>query len=382
MPFDNPLFWRAAGFSGFAIAFVCVSAWWLYLSRLKAAVGPVAAPSPKLAGWLAALLGVSAAQLTIGALWDGSMHIQTGEVPGGADFLWPPHIMIYSAFGLAFLVAIVTIALVAAPGWRKRELDPRLWVRRNPYLGAVALASTYALLSIPGDAIWHELFGFDLTAWSPPHVLLAAMMAAVIVSAVALLARARAHMRSPGRADAGMIALLSLMLNVVYVIGVVEWEFAGAGEGSRLVQTNPHWVYPLVGGLLAFFALALAKRLTAFRWAATATFLAFYLFRAAITLGLGLTGNVTPTLPLAFFIGAILMDALPWQRIRSLPLRDLATAAAYTLGGLLLALPLLAGRADLRAPDYLWTVLVMLLASAALLPLVRRAGDRLLPDAR
>lgn len=44
-------------------------------------------------------------QLAAGAWWDASKHIQTGRVPAGANFLWPPHIMIYGLFMLSFVVA-------------------------------------------------------------------------------------------------------------------------------------------------------------------------------------------------------------------------------------------------------------------------------------
>ncbi len=376
--FNNPIFWQAALFSGGAVLFVAHSVWWFYFSRMDTAPAPAAAPSPRLAVWLAGLLGLSAAQLTVGALWDGSMHIQTGEIPAGADFLWPPHLMIYSSFLLSFVVALVAIAFTAIPAWREGARDPRQWVRRNPYVGAVALASTYSLLSIPGDALWHQLFGIDLTAWSPPHVLIAATMAAVMICAVGLLAQARDRFARPAKVNAAVMILLSLMLNVVYIIGVVEWEYA---EGhSVLVETRPIWNYPLVGGALAFFTLALARRLTGFRWAATATASLFYLFRLAVTLGLDLTGNVAPTVPLAFILGAVLLDAVAWQRVKSGVLRYLGRAAAYTAGYTALALPLLAlrvGLADFTPFDYFMTVAMTLLVSLALLPAAQLAGERL-----
>src|SRR5439155_9505244 len=103
-------------------------------------------PSQRLAGWLAALLGLSAVEFVSGALWDASKHILTGTVPAGADFLWPPHLLIYGSFLISLVIAIVAVAIVAAPGWRAEERDPRLWIRSNPYLGLVALASVYSLL--------------------------------------------------------------------------------------------------------------------------------------------------------------------------------------------------------------------------------------------
>src|SRR5512143_3952755 len=133
MPVTNPLFWQGLTFSTGAIVLVVLSIWWLYWSPAKGRVGPASRPSPRLAAWLSGLLGLAAIQLVAGGLWDGSMHIKTGRVPAGADFLWPPHIMIYSAFLLSFLVAIVAVGVVGVSGWRSGERDPRLWVRRAPY---------------------------------------------------------------------------------------------------------------------------------------------------------------------------------------------------------------------------------------------------------
>ena len=378
MNLTNPLFWKSLTFSGAAVAFIVVSAWWLYFSPLKGDLRPVSRPSPRLSGWLAALLGLSAIQLVSGAFWDASMHLQTGEVPAGADFLWPPHLVIYSAFLLSFTVAGIAIGLVARSGWRAGQRDPRRWVRRNPTLGAVALASLYALLSIPGDALWHALYGIDLTAWSPPHVILGVSSCTVLICALGLLAQSRAAAVRPGLHDAATLGLLSLMLNVAYMIGVIEWELPGVS--NPLVDARPIWSYPLVGGALAFFTLLLAKRLVAFRWAATVTAGAFYLLRLTITAGLALTGNVVPFMPVWFILGAILLDVIPWAQITSALVGDLAAAATFTAGYALLALPLLRLRAGLPAFtsfDLGMSIAATLAASLLLLPVVRLASTRL-----
>lgn len=378
MELFSSMVWQGILFSGSALLLIGLSVWWLYASPMKQAVRAAVAPSARLSVGLAAVLGVSAGLMVVGGLWDASMHIRTGEVPGGSDFLWPPHLMIYGGFLLSFLVALVAIGVVGVGGRRMGTRDPRAWVRRSPYLGALALASAYSLLSVPGDALWHELFGIDLTAWSPPHVLLAATGATVIVCAVGLLARARAVVPRLGWIDAWVVVLLSLMLNLVYIIGVLEWELPG-GQ-TRFVQMRPIWFYPLVGGGLAFFTFVLAKRLIRNRWAATFTALGFYAVRLSIAAGLGLTGNVQPHLPLLFILGAVLLDAVPWRRVGLPPLRMLAVAALFTAGYAVLALPVLALRNDLagfRSVDFFFAVAATLVLSMLLFPLARLAGRRL-----
>ncbi len=295
--------------------------------------------------------------------------------PAEAIFYGRPTYLIYSGFLSSFLAAVIALVFIAREGWRARLYDPRLWIRSNPYLGAVALASVYSLLSVPGDAIWHELFGIDLTAWSPPHLILAATSSTVTLCAVALLVRTRFN-RLIGEAKDVLIAmLLGLVLNILYIIGVLEWELPG--QRSALVEARPVWLYPVVGGLLAFSAIMLARRLTHFRWAATLTALSFYVIRLAIMLGLQQTGNIVPLFPLVFLLGAILVDVVPWEVFPSRLGRILAAPLLFTTGYLVLALPFILMRSDLgsfQAADLAMTFLVTLLVALLLSPLIHFAG--------
>lgn len=372
-------FRRALIFSGAAMLFVVASAWWLYLSKVKTPIGNLSRPSPRLAVWLVGLLGFSMILLVTGALWDASKHIQTGEVPAGADFLWPPHIMIYGSFMLSFIVAGISLGLVARPEIRAGRRDPRLWVRGNPFLGAVALASIYAIFTIPGDAIWHALYGIDLTAWSPPHVLLGVASCAVLISALGLLRSSRPAGERSAWYGMTTIGLLTMVLSFGYLLAVIEWELPGAGNPHVLAR--PIWEYPVAVAVAAFIPLALAARLTSFRWAATATALAFYALRLLTMAGLSLTGNVVPYLPLWFLLGAVFMDLIRLPQVK-LPARwrGLAEAAAFSMGYAALALPLLTLRPDLRAftgTDRLLAVVITFALCAALEPLVEVAARRL-----
>jgi hypothetical protein len=381
MPTNNPLFWESLTFSTTAAAVVTVSIWWFYLSPMRARPAAAARPSRRLAGWLAVLLGLSAVEFVAGALWDASKHILTGTVPAGADFLWPPHLLIYGSFLVSLIIAVVVVAIVAWPGWRAGERDPRLWIRRNPYLGLVALASLYSLLSIPGDALWHTLYGIDLTAWSPPHLIIGFMMCAVSISAVGVVVQARPAQVDWNGYDLAIPVLLGLMLNVAAIVGYIEWEIWGGGY-PILVRTNPIWVYPLVAGALGAATLALARRLSRFPFAATLATMAFFGLRLAVMLGLALTGNIVPSLPPMFILGAILLDVIPWQRLPAGPVRDVAMAAGFTLGYVAIALPLLTVRNHLpafSALDLVIAIVATLIVTIILLPLVRMAGTFFCP---
>ncbi len=371
------LFAQAAAFSATALLIFGGLTWFFFFSPLPArSMAAVPRPPVGLTNLIVTFLGLTTLMMVGGALWDAGMHIETGIVPGGKDFLWPPHLVIYSGFLLAFLVALISIGWVAWQGWRAGERDPRRWVRANPFLGSVALAATYALLSVPGDALWHQLFGIDLTAWSPPHILIATMLAIVTLSAVFL------WLQKPGRhgffRDLVTMALLAITLNELYIVGVLEWETVKGR--SEFVAARPLWLYPLVGGALALIILLLVKKLTRFRWSATLTALLFYAIRLGFSYLLAATGSIAPRFPLVFLLGAFLLDVLPWERIREGGLRVLAQAAAFTAGYLPVAMLVLGLRSDLPRFNGLdWFAVFGLTLALAIFyaPLLNWAGRRL-----
>ncbi len=374
---------QAITFTALNVLFMALATWWLFFSPLRVNVSVLTTPSPRLGKAVALALGLAALQLVGGALWDASMHLKTGRVVGGADFLWPPHILLYSSFLFSFIVALGAFAAIALAGWRHGAHDPRQWVWANPYVGAVAIASAYMIFTIPGDALWHELFGLDLTAWSPPHIMIGLMNAVVVVCALGLLAQSRSSWSSEMQMNVAITVLLALILNVVYIVGVLEWELPG--YQSAQVLARPSWSYPLVGGALAFFAMMLAKHLTFARWAATGVALGFYLARLGVTFILNATGNIGPLLPLVFIGGAILIDVMDWRSIASSAWRTVTVTASYTLGYVVLALPVLMVRANrLRFTllDDIMTVATIFIAALVLEPLARRVSSRLKGETR
>jgi hypothetical protein len=197
------------------------------------------------------------------------------------------------------------------------------------------LASAYGIASVPGDAIWHELFGFDLTAWSPPHVLIALAGQVLAISAAALLTVL--GQASPGRRWVNVAGplLLSVQLISWNLIGTVEWEFR-----SPLAEARPAWLYPELALLGALFTLALVRRLFPTRYSATLTAVGFHLLRLAINGAMAATGNVTTRVTVLLLAGALLMDLVPWERISQPLLQDLAQSAGFS--------------AALMVPAYLW----------------------------
>ena len=57
--------------------------------------------------------------------------------------------MLYAGFMFAFIVAVGGLVAIAIPNLKLEIRDPRKWVRRNPYVGAVVLIAGYGLFLHP-----------------------------------------------------------------------------------------------------------------------------------------------------------------------------------------------------------------------------------------
>ena len=422
----NSLFLQGLTFSVLVIGILAFLAWWLYLSPIRQAPAngsaaavqknKAAATSPRLSYTLALLIGVGSLLISFGGYWDASEHVITGVVPGGEDFLWPPHLMLYGGFLLAFLVALGGLIALAYHSLRLGIKDPRLWVRRNPYVGAAVLIAGYGLLSIPGDAIWHELYGVDLTAWSPPHIFLAVSASSLAISAIGLFLRgsteetkgerslkpSSSHMRSaaldsrrPGLAWNRISAVASKTdwLNLVklfyistglllfFAVGTIEWEIDVV---AKIVAQRPVWLYPTIIGVSSFVLLIMGRRIVPGPWTATVLALFYFGLRSAVTAFAEIVSGAPPRMTLVFILGAVLLDlTCHWMARFGFKAGDwqfrLAASGAFMVGYTLVAQPtiaffLLQYLPSFTLPDHLLTALFVFLLSAALYPVALGLG--------
>ncbi|MXY92179.1 MAG: hypothetical protein F4Y42_01890 [Caldilineaceae bacterium SB0664_bin_27] len=422
----SSLFLQGLVFSGLATGILAFLAWWLYFSPLKqleksgasaeAQSRDSIASSPRLFQTLALLVGISALLICVGGYWDLSEHVVTGIVPGGEDFLWPPHLMIYAGFLFAFLVAVGGLSALAIPNLRAGVIDPRRWVRSNPYVGATVLVAGYGIFSIPGDAIWHELYGIDLTAWSPPHILIAISSATLPVFAAGLLiggrnrgvpSRSKTETRGrrrlllisgiaekPARHPLGErlsrpdwrsfvnLLYLAMALCVFLIIGASEWEM---DEVRGYVAQRPVWLYPTIIGVSAFFLSVLARRIAPGPWTATAFALFYFGLRIAATSFADVVSGTMPRLTLVFILGAVLLDlTCQWMDRFGFKPGDwqvrLAASGAFMVGYTVVAQPtieflFLSYLPHFTVPDHFLTALFVFLLSAALYPVPMALGS-------
>ncbi|MDE0632943.1 MAG: hypothetical protein OXH73_15670 [Caldilineaceae bacterium] len=422
----SSLFLQGLVYSGLVIGVLAFLAWWLYFSPMKQLERIDASAtvksrddisnSPRLINTLALLVGIGALLICVGGYWDLSEHVVTGIVPGGEDFLWPPHLMIYAGFLLAFLVAVGGLSALAIPNLRAGVIDPRRWVRRNPYVGATVLVAGYGIFSIPGDAIWHELYGIDLTAWSPPHIFIAVSSASLPIFAAGLLigggnravpatsgteTRGRRHLFSmfgiveklvrrplgerfsrPDWRSFVNLFYLAMALCVFLIIGASEWEM---NEVTGYVARRPVWLYPTAIGVSAFFLSVLARKIAPGPWSATAFALFYFGLRIAATSFADIVSGAMPRLTLVFILGAVLLD-LTCQLMDRFGFKPgdwqvrLAASGAFMVGYTIVAQPtveflFLKYLPHFTVPDHLLTALFVFLLSAALYPVPIALGS-------
>ncbi len=368
----EPLFWQGLVFSAIAAGITLFAIWWLYFSNVKPLKQPIRADvSPKLLTRIALIIGFSGLIRYTGSIWDISEHIITGVVPGGEDFLWPPHQIIYFSFFLSLSVALYSILMVSKPYRQKRIFDPRYAIREQPFLGAVVVAGLYAWMSVPGDALWHELYGFELTSWSPPHVMLIIASAAETLSAAALLIKSAEQKSHPLWKTILSILIFSVALNEIYIIATTDWEGSvTSGISLDIISRRPIWIFPVVAAGCAIFVFQLARQLTGQRFAGTLTAVGFYLIRFA---GMGWITSMDGfplKFPLIFLAGIFLIEWIDWTKVENRTLALISQSALFSAGFYALSFPILERLKPVFTitwMDYLTGFVVLTIVSAILI---------------
>jgi len=271
-----------------------------------------------------------------GVHWDISWHRSIGR-----DTFWTPAHLAIHACGV--LAGIACGYLILATTFSResplRSASVRIWGFRAPLGAFIAAWGGIAMLtSAPFDNWWHDAYGLDVKILSPPHMVLAAGIAAVEVGALILILgymnRASEDRRGVLRAlflyVGGMILVVCMILQMELTIRV----FMHAAFFYRVVATG----VPLI--------LAGVARAARYKWAATAVagvYSVFVLligwilplFPAEPKLGPVLwpvTQFTPPEFPLLLIVPAIALDLL-WQRTERWGAwkQSLASAAVFLI---------------------------------------------------
>src|SRR6516164_836827 len=194
----------------------------------------------------------------LGVMWDISWHRTIGR-----DTFWTPaHLAIYLGGILAGLtcgwVALNTTFRGTAA---ERGASVRFWGFRAPLGAWVCIWGAFAMVtSAPFDDWWHNAYGLDVKIISPPHMLLAAGIAAIqcgaMLMALAWQNRAAGERRHLGRLYIYGAGLLLLLAATVATEHTQRWDM------------HQWHFYQVSAGVFLFFLVSSARASIA-RWPAT-----------------------------------------------------------------------------------------------------------------
>ncbi|MGQ0616390.1 MAG: hypothetical protein ACT4PW_05285 [Acidimicrobiia bacterium] len=302
-----------------------------YLHRRKGFLQPVATLAERLTGlpaWCVIPVMFSAPSLLVamwGLYWDVSWHIDLGRDQG--PFANTSHWFIIA--GLAGLAFSGVLAMIL--GDDRSPTSVRLTRNWAVPVGSVLVTAcaVVALGAFPVDDIWHRLFGIDVTAWSPPHLVMIVGASLTTIGLWALVVEARRV--APGRLPV-LGRLFSFLANVGFAGGLlvglstvqIEWDF-GVGQFRQVF-------HPVLVMFAAGVALV-AARIRLGRGGAIAAVGFYLVLRTGITVGVHGVGRSVPYFPLYAF-EALLVElvALKVPRDRQITLGAVAGAAIGTIG--------------------------------------------------
>jgi len=262
----------------------------------------------------------------VGVMWDISWHRSIGR-----DTFWTPaHLAIYLGGVLAGLTSgWVALRTTFAGTPQDRGAAVRFWGFRAPLGAWVCIWGAFAMVtSAPFDDWWHNAYGLDVKIISPPHMLLAAGIAAIqcgaMLMALASQNRAVGDRRRLGRLyllGAGLLVLLAATICTEYL---QRWDM------------HQPLFYEVTAGVFVFFMVSTARASVA-RWPATTATLVYTgvtmvmvivlpLFAARPLLGpiyVQLDRFMPPDFPLLLVVPAVCVDVV----MRRLHGRDWRLAA-------------------------------------------------------
>src|SRR3954464_2385895 len=245
----------------------------------------------------------------LGMYWDISLHIDQGRDPG--PLANPAHYLIL--FGLFGIFAAGFLAM-AIPKEKPCPTAIRLYSDWDVPLGGLLMtaAGGFALIGFPLAAIWHRLFGQDVTLWGPTHLMLIGGASISLIGQAILLAEGTRS--RPGGRERG-VPLRRASLAGGFLIGLstfqAEFDF-GVPQFDFLFQ-------PMLIALAASIGL-ISARMWGGAGGALGAVAFFWLVRGFVTLMVsGVWDESTPHIPL-YLAEALIVEATAALLLRRRPL--------------------------------------------------------------
>ena len=257
--------------------------------------------------------GVALAVSGASTYWDIASHVDGGR----ERFLTPPHIGIYS--GVTVALGVIALAMLSD---RLRAGSSLFGALRHPFRGVrpgLAAAGTgmaTALAAAPFDNAWHEIYGIDITIWSPPHLLAIFGVSVAALGLAMLVAPATGTNFRP---------LLHHFLLSTFLAGLIvtTGEFEFNGPQYRIAY------HPMILSAAATIVFVAAARGPT-RWAATRVALWFEGARLVSLLALVALDHSLPFVPV-ILPSALLVDYLRQRRLENAWLLGAASALGIVL---------------------------------------------------
>lgn len=240
----------------------------------------------------AVVAGIALAVSGASTYWDIATHVDQGR----ERFLTPAHAGIYA--GVTVALAAIGLGLMAdrrAAGASALQaiLHPLADVR--PGLAAAGAGMATALAAAPLDNAWHEIYGIDVTIWSPPH-LLAIFGVSVAALGLAMLVAPAA------REQEGFSLYFFLLSSFLAGLVIITGEYAFNGPQYRIAY---HSIILTAASTLVLAAAAEAPG----RWSATRVSVWFQGLGLVSLALLFVLGRTLPFLPL-IVPAAVVLDVL------------------------------------------------------------------------
>lgn len=229
--------------------------------------------------WIAA---AGALAMPLGGYWDIAFHMDQGR----EGLFSPPHRLIYAGILLSLLVIGASFFLRRPSGttWRAHVTSDR-------FAFAAAVAAFFQLSSAPFDELWHNLFGLDVSVWSPPHALLIFGAIAVCLCLSGLAVRGSGMSVDAAR----VLALAAAMLAADVFLAESVYAF----PSWHVSQQRPAFVFIALEVVAATLVASVAVRVARRRFAATASLAVFLALRGALYPFLALLSvKAAPAFPL------------------------------------------------------------------------------------
>ena len=296
-------------------------------------------------GSLAATLG--AGLLLVGAIstyWDIATHIDVGR----ERFLTPAHIGIYSSV----LISAIAIALSGLADHFRAGHSLATALRhpfRNlrPGIGVAGAGMLTALVAAPFDNAWHEIYGIDVTIWSPPHLLAIFGIGAASLGLAALVAPAALQRDSfvyPVLLAAFLTALLvttgefdfnAPQYRIAYhpiILAAASGLVFTAAAGTRWRATKVSLWFEAVRIASVLYLLAMGRSLPFVPVLVPAALVADLMFRAGRRPGALMGGAIALVVVVTNWIALELLPGLQWPIDDILLGAPLAVVAGATAG--------------------------------------------------